>query len=31
MMPAQAPDALLALLLDFLGAQAASTTRQRAG
>jgi 3-oxoadipate enol-lactonase len=31
MMPAQAPDALLALLQDFLGAQAASTTRQRAG
>jgi 3-oxoadipate enol-lactonase len=31
MMPAQAPDALLALLQDFLGAQAASTSRQRAG
>ena len=31
MMPAQAAGALLALLQDFLGAQAASTTRQRAG
>ncbi|MFL6821952.1 MAG: alpha/beta fold hydrolase [Xanthobacteraceae bacterium] len=31
MMPAQAPVALLALLQDFLGGQAQSVTRQRAG
>jgi hypothetical protein len=31
MMPAQAAAALLALLQDFLGAQPASATQQRAG
>ena len=31
MMPAQAPAALLALLQDFLGGEAQSGTRQRAG
>ena len=31
MMPAQAGGALLALLQDFLGAQAASATQHRAG